>query len=101
MQKTYCTTTGRGPIEIALRPRPARPLLSNHDLHGSIVPMTALPSPCTKDCKITPATGLCRGCLRTIQEIISWGGADETEQARVLAAIEQRRVGRGEPKKVP
>lgn len=50
-----------------------------------------LPSPCTKECKLDPATGLCRGCLRTMQEIVRWGGADEAEQARILAAVAKRR----------
>jgi len=50
-----------------------------------------LPSPCTKDCKLDPATGLCRGCLRTMQEILRWGTADEQEQARILAAVAKRR----------
>jgi predicted Fe-S protein YdhL (DUF1289 family) len=51
-----------------------------------------LPSPCTKDCKLDPATGLCRGCQRTIEEIVRWGGAAETEQARILAAVAKRRA---------
>lgn len=63
--------------------------------------MTALPSPCTKDCTIDPATGLCRGCLRTIQEIVRWGGADEAEQARTLAAVAERRVRQGATKMAP
>lgn len=61
--------------------------------------MTGLPSPCTKDCKMDPATGLCRGCLRTIQEIIRWGGADEAEQSRTLAAVAERRARLGKNKK--
>jgi hypothetical protein len=63
--------------------------------------MTALPSPCTKDCKIDPANGLCRGCQRTIEEIVRWGGADEAGQARILAAVAQRRARRGQEQKKP
>jgi len=63
--------------------------------------MTALQSPCTKDCKIDPANGLCRGCLRTIEEIIRWGGANEAEQKRTLAAVTERRVRQEESKKAP
>jgi predicted Fe-S protein YdhL (DUF1289 family) len=57
-----------------------------------------LPSPCTKDCKLDPATGLCRGCKRTIEEIVGWGGASEAEQARILAAVAKRG---GRPTKKP
>ena len=57
--------------------------------------MSANASPCTKDCKLDPATGLCRGCLRTIEEIVRWGGADEAEKARILTAIERRRASQG------
>jgi predicted Fe-S protein YdhL (DUF1289 family) len=42
-----------------------------------------------------PATGLCRGCLRTIEEIVRWGGADEAAQARILAAVAERRERAG------
>ncbi len=63
--------------------------------------MTKLPSPCTKDCKIDPGNGLCRGCLRTIQEIVRWGGADEAEQTRILAAVAQRRARQGDSKSTP
>ena len=32
---------------------------------------TPVPSPCISLCEIAPDTGLCRGCLRTIDEIIA------------------------------
>jgi len=67
-------------------------VLSKTGDHGTIGSVTTLPSPCTKDCKLDPATGLCRGCLRTIEEIVRWGGATETEKARTLAAVAQRRA---------
>jgi len=46
---------------------------------------------------MNPATGLCRACLRTIEEIVSWGSADEATQARILAAVAERRASRGRP----
>lgn len=52
----------------------------------------AVPSPCTKACRLDPSTGLCRGCLRTIEEIVRWGGADDAERKRILAAIAARRT---------
>jgi len=59
---------------------------------ATICSVTSLRSPCTKNCRLDPATGLCRGCLRTIDEIARWGGASAAEQQRILAAIEERRA---------
>ncbi|MDO9217322.1 MAG: DUF1289 domain-containing protein, partial [Lacisediminimonas sp.] len=33
------------------------------------------PSPCIDICRMEQHTGLCVGCLRTIDEITAWGGA--------------------------
>lgn len=38
-----------------------------------------------------PASGLCRGCWRTLDEIARWGAMDDTERARVAAALPARR----------
>ena len=35
--------------------------------------------------------GVCKGCLRTLDEIGRWGGMSEEEQRAVLARLEQRR----------
>lgn len=35
--------------------------------------------------------GLCVGCLRTLDEIARWGGANEGEQRAILAAVAERR----------
>jgi predicted Fe-S protein YdhL (DUF1289 family) len=37
------------------------------------------------------ATGLCRGCLRTLDEIAGWAQYDRGEQLRVLERVERRR----------
>ena len=39
---------------------------------------------------MTPGTGLCRGCLRTINEIVAWGGADDDYKRTVWAEIRRR-----------
>ena len=52
--------------------------------------MTA--SPCTEACRIDPDTGICRGRLRTLGEIARWGGADDEEKDRILAAVPERRA---------
>lgn len=49
-----------------------------------------VPSPCINVCEMAPETGLCRGCLRTIDEIVAWGGASEDEKRAVWAEIRRR-----------
>jgi predicted Fe-S protein YdhL (DUF1289 family) len=39
---------------------------------------------------IAPATGLCAGCGRTLDEIARWGTMSEAERARIMAALPQR-----------
>ncbi len=38
------------------------------------------------------ASGLCEGCLRTLDEIAAWAAAPDEEQRLILAAIAKRRV---------
>jgi predicted Fe-S protein YdhL (DUF1289 family) len=51
-----------------------------------------VPSPCINVCRMSPATGLCEGCLRTIDEIAAWSTLDDEAKHQVWDAIEQRRV---------
>lgn len=48
-------------------------------------------SPCTKVCTMDPASGLCIGCLRTLDEIACWGAMTDDERRRVLDLVEERR----------
>lgn len=48
-------------------------------------------SPCTDVCHIEEVSGLCLGCLRTLDEIASWAQASEAEQIAILAAVARRR----------
>jgi uncharacterized protein len=50
-----------------------------------------VPSPCTRVCVIDPVSALCRGCLRTIDEITDWSGKSPAEKRAVLTALEKRR----------
>lgn len=52
----------------------------------------ALPSPCISVCVLDEASGLCEGCLRTLDEIANWGMMECAQQRAVWAAIEQRAV---------
>ena len=51
---------------------------------------TPVPSPCISLCEMVPQTGLCRGCMRTIDEIVGWGGASDDYKRAVWAEIRRR-----------
>ena len=55
---------------------------------------TGVASPCTSVCTLDAASGLCIGCLRTLDEIAGWGSFDDDEKRAVLRALEVRRIGR-------
>jgi hypothetical protein len=48
-------------------------------------------SPCNKVCVMNEATGLCRGCYRTLDEIACWGTMSDKERSAVLAELPARR----------
>ena len=48
-----------------------------------------VPSPCISLCEMGP-DGLCRGCLRTIEEIINWSSSGEDYKRAVWAEIRRR-----------
>lgn len=48
-------------------------------------------SPCISVCRMDPATGLCEGCLRTLDEIAAWSLLDEQEREAVWQALDARR----------
>lgn len=50
-----------------------------------------VPSPCVNVCQVDPATGLCRGCLRTLDEIAGWLDFSVTEKLQVLDRLDERR----------
>ena len=51
-------------------------------------------SPCISVCEILPGSGLCAGCLRTLDEIAAWSVLDADGKRAVLAALPQRRAAR-------
>ncbi|ATQ73468.1 MULTISPECIES: DUF1289 domain-containing protein [Massilia] len=55
---------------------------------------TPVPSPCISLCEMAPDTasgkGLCRGCLRTLDEIVAWGNAPDEYKRAVWAEIRRR-----------
>ncbi|ARR56296.1 DUF1289 domain-containing protein [Rhizorhabdus wittichii DC-6] len=55
----------------------------------------AVSSPCNKVCEIEPASGYCRGCRRTIEEIVAWPTADDAWKRAVIERLKDRTVRRG------
>jgi predicted Fe-S protein YdhL (DUF1289 family) len=49
-------------------------------------------SPCISVCEMDAATGLCAGCLRTLDEIATWSVLDDAEKRAVLARLPLRRA---------
>ncbi|MEZ5730534.1 MAG: DUF1289 domain-containing protein [Burkholderiaceae bacterium] len=54
-------------------------------LAGSVV------SPCISVCRLDRASGLCEGCLRTIDEIAGWSAMNDPQRRAVLARVAARR----------
>jgi hypothetical protein len=47
-------------------------------------------SPCIKVCVIDPASGLCIGCGRTLDEIARWGSMSETQRQDIMRGLSAR-----------
>lgn len=56
------------------------------------LPDVPVPSPCISVCRMDEATGLCAGCLRTIDEIAVWSVLEDSERRAVLDSIAARRA---------
>jgi hypothetical protein len=56
------------------------------------LPPEYVPSPCVQICTLDPVSGLCRGCLRSVQEITDWLEMTADEKRATLARVEQRRA---------
>jgi uncharacterized protein len=52
----------------------------------------SISSPCVSLCKMDALSGLCKGCWRTIDEIVAWGALDAGAKRAVWADIAQRRI---------
>ena len=59
-----------------------------------------VPSPCINVCTVDPASGLCLGCARTLQEIGDWLNLDDAGKQAVWSRIAERRA-RGEAPPAP
>lgn len=50
-------------------------------------------SPCVGVCVIDESTGLCEGCLRTLDEVARWGASSPDERREILQRVARRRSG--------
>lgn len=57
--------------------------------------MSATSSPCIRHCIIDPASRLCEGCGRSLQEIAQWARLSEAERLAVMAILPERRKAAG------
>lgn len=57
---------------------------------SKLIDSQTVPSPCVSVCVMNETSGLCEGCLRTIDEIRLWGNADAAFKRIVWANIEAR-----------
>jgi len=47
-------------------------------------------SPCIKICTLDPASRLCTGCGRSLDEIARWGMLNETQRLDIMRGLEAR-----------
>ncbi|MEZ2405526.1 hypothetical protein GGC47_000230 [Bosea sp. OAE752] len=59
--------------------------------------MSTVSTPCIKVCVIDPASGLCEGCGRTLDEIAQWSGLSEAERLAIMAELPERSSLREKP----
>ena len=52
--------------------------------------MALIDTPCEKICIVDAASGLCRGCGRSLDEITRWTAYSDAERARIMAELPPR-----------
>jgi uncharacterized protein len=52
----------------------------------------SIASPCINICRMSPDTGWCEGCQRTIDEIRVWSTAADDKRLAILDAVAERRT---------
>lgn len=55
----------------------------------------SLASPCINICRMSPASGLCEGCFRSLDEIARWSRCDEAQKRHILELVARRRTEQG------
>ena len=71
---------------------PTQELIAERARQVSAMPdgNAVLPSPCISVCRMDAASGVCEGCMRTLDEIAAWGMMDNRAKRKVWGLIGQR-----------
>jgi len=67
-------------------------------VHPTIRNADVVETPCVAVCEIDDASGLCRGCHRSLAEIATWGAMSSAERQRIIRGLPER--GGGASRKV-
>ena len=79
----------------------SRPDVSSHvltQLRSTAEQVAASPagadiaSPCVSVCRMDAASGLCEGCLRTLDEITQWGRASDNAKRSMWQQLGERAI---------
>jgi uncharacterized protein len=54
------------------------------------VPFESIVTPCVKVCVVDGESGLCLGCMRTLEEIGTWSRMSAENRAVIMAQLPQR-----------
>ncbi len=79
--------------------RPDVPVQVLTQLRSTAEQVAALPaggdiaSPCISVCRMDAASGLCEGCLRTLDEIAQWGRASDSAKRAMWRTLGDRAAG--------
>jgi hypothetical protein len=60
-----------------------------------------VPSPCVNVCVMNEASGLCRGCARTLDEISRWSDYTRGQKLAVLKKLARRKAAALPPTDAP
>ena len=61
-------------------------------MNSTVMGKKKVKSPCIDICKMDTATGLCKGCLRTKQEIKNWKGFSKSERRGIADLLASRKA---------
>lgn len=76
-------------------PRP-KPLNNLEDARARHPMDKEVPSPCISLCQMDQASGMCKGCFRTVEEIAAWSRLDEGQRLAVWQRIENHQIDIGQ-----
>jgi uncharacterized protein len=57
----------------------------------AVTKQARIASPCVGVCELDEAKGFCKGCARTMEEIIAWPDSDRQQRLAILQAVNRRR----------